>query len=464
MVERQKDTIFFHLARILLAPIIMLRIKNITGLENLPAKGPYIIAANHVSFMDPLLIAFVTGHHSKTKPRFISKIELKKYFGKTIGERWFGMIYVEKENPGRCLEIASDHLKQGGIVGIFPEGHRHYDDSIGRGRTGVARLALWAKCPVIPVGYIGPSDKEVKSLPLIFCRKHEIQINFGQPMTFNSFYDQELNKEILHKITGKILEKISILTGKPIENIHPIEKAKKLNKPYIYWHMREVYEDTVREAIRRGTSIELDVAYDDETGKIYVGHPKEYYKENNLPLPKNIDIDTAVKMLEEAPDVVLILDCKHKKAVPKIKEIIQQLGVHRCILHSFIKEWSEPYPDYVKKEAHWEAEDVPYYAIKGLIEETGVKTIGAMHALSEQRVRDEKLLDRAISMANGFESISVYLPGVKLPPEEFSRKTIAAGYLPWVNQDVIVKSEKEYDFVYIGMTDNPDYATVNREF
>ena len=447
-----------------MTPIIMLRIKKITGIENIPTKGPYIIAANHVSFMDPLLIAFITGRHSRTKPRFISKIELKKFFGSLVGERWFGMIYVDKENPGRCLEIASDHLKQGGIVGIFPEGHRHYDDTIGRGRTGVARLALWAKCPVIPVGYIGPNDKDVKLLSLIFCRKHEIRINFGQPMTFDSYYDQELNKDILHEITGQVLEKISLLTGKPIENIHPIEKAKKINRPYIYWHMREVHEDTIREAISKGTSIELDIAYDDQTGKIYVGHPKEYYVKNNLPLPQNIDIDTAVKMLDKAPDVVLILDCKHKNALPKIKKIIQQLGAHRCIVYSFIKEWSEPYPDNVKKEAHWEAEDVSYDAVKDIIIKTGVKTIGAIHALSEQRMRDEKLLDRALTMADGFESVSVYLPGIKLPPEEFSRQIIEAGYLPWINQDEVVKSGKKCDFVYIGMTDNSDRATVNKEF
>ncbi|MBU2236065.1 1-acyl-sn-glycerol-3-phosphate acyltransferase [Patescibacteria group bacterium] len=218
MVKKQKDTIFFHLVRIFLAPLVMLRIKKITGIENLPKKGPYIIAANHVSYMDPPLIAVVAGYHSITKPRFISKIELKKVFGRFIGERWFGMIYVEKENPGRCLEVASDHLKQGGVVGIFPEGRRRYNGTIGRGRTGVARLALWARCPVIPVGYIGPNDKEVKSLPLIFSRKHEIRINFGKPMTFESYSGQEVDKGVLQEITQKVLENISLLTGESIEN------------------------------------------------------------------------------------------------------------------------------------------------------------------------------------------------------------------------------------------------------
>jgi 1-acyl-sn-glycerol-3-phosphate acyltransferase len=459
----KKNLTLFRLLSIVLAPIIKLRVKEVNGIENLPIQGPYIIAANHVSYMDPPLIGLIVGRRSGIRTSFISKIELKKFFGKYIGEHWFGMIYVDKKNPGRCLEVASDHLKQGGLVGIFPEGHRQYDGTIGKGRTGVARLVLWEKCPVIPVGYIGPNDKEVKPIPLIFCRKHEVKINFGAPMTFDSYYGKELNKEILHEITGQVLEKISLLTGKPIESIHPLERARQLKKPFIYWHVREVNEITVQEAIRRSTSIELDIAYDDEIGEVYVGHPKEYYKENNLPLPKNINIDEAVKLLEQAKDVVLILDCKHTKALPKIKEIIQRLGAHRCILHSFIKEWSEPYPDGVKKEAHWEAEDLPYEAIKEIISETSVKTIGAMHALSEQRVRDENLLSRVLLMAKSFESISVYLPGVKLPPEEFSREIIEAGYLPCISQDEVVKSGVKLDFPYIGMADNPDYATVNRE-
>lgn len=218
MVRRQRQTIFFHLVRIFIAPLVMLRIKKITGIENLPKEGPYIIAANHVSYLDPPLIAVIAGRHSKTKPRFISKIELKKVFGRLIGERWFGMIYVDRENPGRCLEIASDHLKQGGVVGIFPEGERRYNGTLGRGRTGVARLALWAKCPVIPAGYIGPNDKEVKSIPLVFSRKREVKINFGRPLTFESYYNQEINKEVLREITQKVLKEISSLAGKSIEH------------------------------------------------------------------------------------------------------------------------------------------------------------------------------------------------------------------------------------------------------
>lgn len=247
--------------------------------------------------------------------------------------------------------------------------------------------------------------------------------------------------------------------------IHPIEKARQLEQPYVYWHMREIHESTITEAIERGTSIEMDIAYDEDNDSIYVGHPKEFYTiEKKIPLPNNIDIDKAVEMLKDAEDVVVVLDCKHRKALPKIKEIINTLGAHRCILHSFIREWGAPFPEGTHIEAHWAVEGVPFEDIKSFINDTGVKCIGAMHALSVERVREEGLLDRALSQAEGFEAVSVYLPGVEVPPEEFSRKTYEAGYLPWISQDEIKAHGHKFDFPYVGMADDPELATVTREF
>ena len=255
------------------------------------------------------------------------------------------------------------------------------------------------------------------------------------------------------------------LGKKEKEKNHPLEKARELNKPYIYWHVREVYEETIKEAIKRGSSIEIDIAYDEDNGSIYIGHPKEFYTiEKKIPLPNNIDIDKAVEMLAEVPDVVLILDCKHKKTLPKIKEIINRLGVHRCILHSFIKEWSVPYTEGTHLEAHWQTEDVPYEEIRKFINDTGVKTIGAIHVLSEKSLREEKLLDRALAQAQGFESVSIYLPEANVPSKDFLEKIFKAGFLPWVNQEELNKSNLELDFAYVGISDNPSLTTITKIF
>ena len=247
---------------------------------------------------------------------------------------------------------------------------------------------------------------------------------------------------------------------------HPFDRAIELNTPYTYWHMREIDRATIEEAIRRGTSIELDIAFDEETGEIYVGHPKEFYTiEKQTPLPHNIGIDEAVAMIKDVEDLVLVLDCKHEKALPKIKEIIETLGQHRCILHAFIKEWSVPYPADIHQEAHWRVEDVPLAAIQKVQQETGVKTIGAIHALSVARLENEELLNRALETAEDtFESISIYLPGVATPPFKHLKQIVDKGYLPWLSQDELEASGEKFDFAYVGMSDDPTKATVNREF
>lgn len=247
---------------------------------------------------------------------------------------------------------------------------------------------------------------------------------------------------------------------------HPFDRARELNQPYTYWHMREIDRATIEEAIRRGTSIELDIAFDEDNDKIYVGHPKEFYTvEKKIPLPHNIDIDEAVAMIKDVEDLVLVLDCKHVRALPKIKEVIGILGQHRCILHAFIKEWGVPYPADVHQEAHWPVEDVPLAAIQKVQQETGVKTIGAIHALSVARLENEALLDRALATARDtFESISVYLPGVAMPPLKHLQRIVDNGYLPWLSQDEVELSGEKLDFAYVGMSDDPEKATANEEF
>ncbi len=249
--------------------------------------------------------------------------------------------------------------------------------------------------------------------------------------------------------------------------IHPVEQAKRLRQPYIYWHVREVHEAEMQQAIDRKSSIEWDIALDDETGLPYIGHPKPFYTEEfNLPLPTNINLESVVAMAREAPELLIVLDCKYEKALPKIAEIIQTLGVNRTLVHSFIKEWGEPYESDIHVEAHWKHEDVPLQAIRDFQKQTGAKCIGASRALSVERLQRSDLLNRMISTAGDtFESLSLFLLGPGRPPVPlgaplpYLKKIAAAGYLPWINVD-LAKDIQSFDFPYIGMTDLPERATV----
>lgn len=246
-----------------------------------------------------------------------------------------------------------------------------------------------------------------------------------------------------------------------IYQTHPLDQARSINKPYVYWHVREVHENMIKEAIKRKTSIEWDISYDDETKKPFIGHPEVFYTvEEKMPLPNNIDIDKAVEMVKNIDELLIVLDCKDERVLPVLKNIIKTLGPNRIIMHSFIKEWGIPYPADIHQEAHWPVEDVPFEAIRKFIKETKVMAIGSIHAISAERLKNEKLLDRALASAKGiFQSLSIYLPNVPIPPMDEVQRIVVAGYLPWLNYDLLYDKES-LGFPYLGMTDFPERATV----
>src|ERR687893_654669 len=127
---------------------------RVEGLENVPKKGPAIIAANHLSFLDSFFIPLVV---QKRKVTYLAKAD---YF-KSWKTSWFfnmvGQIPTEREGGAKseqALNAALTVLREGKLLGIYPEGTRSPDGRLYRGRTGVARLALQAGVPVIPTGLI----------------------------------------------------------------------------------------------------------------------------------------------------------------------------------------------------------------------------------------------------------------------------------------------------------------------
>ena len=142
-------------ARALSAPVrrglVRLRVE---GIENLPSEGPAIIAANHLSFFDSVLLLFAL-------PRRVYALGKAEYTERRI-TRWLfcgaGMIPVRREHPGDlagAFDQARAVLDAGGVLAIFPEGTRSRDGQLHRGHSGAAHLALETGAPLIPIGIIG---------------------------------------------------------------------------------------------------------------------------------------------------------------------------------------------------------------------------------------------------------------------------------------------------------------------
>ena len=126
------------------------------GLDQIPAAGPVILASNHVSYLDPLVLAYLADRRHR-KVRFLAKAELfeKRVLGSFL--RSAGQIPVRRgtADAASSLDAAVDALQRGECVTVFPEGTISLDLEPMVGKSGTARLAQASGIPVTPVGLWG---------------------------------------------------------------------------------------------------------------------------------------------------------------------------------------------------------------------------------------------------------------------------------------------------------------------
>ncbi|MFZ3172217.1 MAG: lysophospholipid acyltransferase family protein [Carboxydocellales bacterium] len=170
---------------------------KIQGKGNLPAVGGVIIASNHCSYLDPIIV----GCSFDRKVSYLAKEEL--FSNPLIA--WFirqmGAFPVKRGSGDRgAIRESIRLLTTGHAFGIFPEGTRSPDGKLQAGKPGAAMLAVKAKVPIVPVGIIGSKQ----------CRN--IRVNIGQPMYFPDLWEEKVSKETLEEITGRIMLEIAQLT------------------------------------------------------------------------------------------------------------------------------------------------------------------------------------------------------------------------------------------------------------
>ncbi len=190
-----------------------LLVKEVKGLENLPKKGGYVLPANHSSYLDPVVVPSIFIKHFKTKVHYLAKKELFKpwLLGKSL--KAAGIIPIDKTGKDKgALKSALSALKKGEIIGIFPEGGRSRTGKLQKGKTGVARLALWGRVPVVPIGIKGsyeiwPANKK------IFKFKKGIEVNIGKPMYFDRYYNKKTTKKLLIDITRQVMRQVAKLSS-----------------------------------------------------------------------------------------------------------------------------------------------------------------------------------------------------------------------------------------------------------
>ncbi len=190
------------IAGILFKPFFFLKYVNREVVrENCP-KGGFIIAANHINFIDPVFIACAL----KRPVRFMAKKELfEKKFLKWIVVHLNAFPVDRSKADITAIKTALSILKNGEILGIFPEGTRVAPGESQDAKLGTVQFAVKTKCPIVPVGI------HTKGSVVKLFRK--VTITFGEPIMLDQLGISDTSSESLHKASDIVMEKIRALAG-----------------------------------------------------------------------------------------------------------------------------------------------------------------------------------------------------------------------------------------------------------
>lgn len=194
---------------------------TVIGREHIPMTGPVILASNHQSFFDSLVIPLVC-------PRRVAFLAKAEYFNGTgmrgaLNRLVFtgtGMIPVDRDDTRagrRSLELALDLLASGGAFGIYPEGTRSRDGRLYRGHTGLGHLVLESGAPVVPVAVSG--TERIQPPGARHIRPAKVRVEFGVPMCFSSLGATAPGKA-RRQIVDQVMDAIGGMSGQPRAGVY----------------------------------------------------------------------------------------------------------------------------------------------------------------------------------------------------------------------------------------------------
>jgi len=194
----------------------------VTGLENIPRSGGVILASNHLSFIDSIFLPLVI----ERRIYFLAKSD---YFTGRGPKSWFtknfllgtGMLPIDRSGgkaSEASLNTGLEVISRGEVLGIYPEGTRSPDGRMYRGRTGVARMILEGRVPVVPVAMI--DTEKVMPIGTKIPKVRRIGIVFGEPLDFSRFEGMESDRFILRSITDEIMYELSRISGQEYVDVY----------------------------------------------------------------------------------------------------------------------------------------------------------------------------------------------------------------------------------------------------
>ena len=207
---------FYWVVKVILTPVLRVLFRPwVEGGEHIPQEGAAIFASNHLSFSDSIFLPLVV-------PRKITFLAKADYFtGKGVKGRLtagffsgVGQVPIDRSGGAAseaALRTAKRILGEGKLLGLYPEGTRSPDGRLYRGKTGIARMALEAGVPVIPVAMINtdvvqPTGKKIPNLG-------RVGVRIGKPLDFSRYAGMEGDRFVLRSITDEIMYELMLLSG-----------------------------------------------------------------------------------------------------------------------------------------------------------------------------------------------------------------------------------------------------------
>jgi 1-acyl-sn-glycerol-3-phosphate acyltransferase len=223
--------LYWALKLVFLGPLLRVFFRPwVKGLENVPARGGAILASNHLSFSDSFFLPLVL-------PRRITFLAKADYFtGRGIKGRLtagffrgVGQVPVDRSG-GKASDAALNTglriLGDGELLGIYPEGTRSPDGRLYRGKTGVARMALEAGVPVIPVAMI--DTNKVQPIGRKVPKIGRVGVVIGRPLDFSRYEGMADDRFVQRSVTDEIMYELMKISGQEYADIYAATMKERL--------------------------------------------------------------------------------------------------------------------------------------------------------------------------------------------------------------------------------------------
>ncbi|HEX2301420.1 MAG TPA: lysophospholipid acyltransferase family protein [Pseudonocardiaceae bacterium] len=214
---------YWLLKHLLLGPMMRLTCRpQVQGAEHVPDQGGAILASNHLAVVDSFFLSLVV----RRRVTFLAKGE---YFTSPGMRGWLkrqffsaaGQVPIDRSSASAAqaaLDTGVRLLAEGHLLGIYPEGTRSPDGRLYKGKTGVSRLALQARVPVIPVAMVG-TDK-VNPIGSKMWRPHPVEIRFGAPLDFSRYEGLAGDRFVERSMVDEIMYSLMELSGQEYVDIY----------------------------------------------------------------------------------------------------------------------------------------------------------------------------------------------------------------------------------------------------